>query len=141
MPGSKPEEEGVGYDQLASEADRLRTLVEQLTLRVVDPNRIKPHAPIRLTLPYRASIPPVGRIRPAVAVEALVTLLNRAVAPDNNRPVVALPLRWRQRHPMSAEGVVITVVVEPMAEEVSAPLPISMESKRLSYLAKSMRKN
>ena len=32
MPGSKPEEEGVGYDQLASEADRLRTLVEQLTL-------------------------------------------------------------------------------------------------------------
>ena len=46
----------------------------------------------------------------------------------SNRPVVALPLRWCRQHPISAvEKVVATVVMEPMAEAVSAPLPISIE--------------
>ena len=56
----------------------------------------------------------------------------------SNRPVVALPLRWCRQHPIS---VVEKEVVEPMAEAVSAPLPISMESIRLSFFRKSTRKN
>ena len=56
----------------------------------------------------------------------------------SNWLVVALLLRWCRQHPMSA---VEKVVVEPMAEAVSAPLPISIESIRLSFFRKSTRKN
>ena len=55
----------------------------------------------------------------------------------NNRPVVALPLRWRRQHPISVvEKVLATVVVEPTAEAESAPLPISVESIRLYFFKK-----
>jgi hypothetical protein len=55
----------------------------------------------------------------------------------SNWPVVALPLRGCRQHLIS---VVEKVVVEPMAEAVSAPLPISIESIRLSF-RKSTRQN
>ena len=55
----------------------------------------------------------------------------------NNRPVVALPLRWRRQHPISVvEKVLATVVVETTAEAESAPLPISVESIRLYFFKK-----